>query len=149
MPIAEVKQGGEGCFRFDSIPTTEQRPVRVWYLAPKNVRANTPVVVVMHDRRRAPKLCRETWRSQAPNMKAIFLFPEFSSRFYRGSRAYEHGGVLDAQGQRTDPAYWSFQAIEGIFDQVKKACRLKAGGYSLYGHGGRRRLRPAPCPQPA
>ncbi len=108
--------------------------VRVWYHCPQARLVDLPVVFALHGASRNASTYRDTWARYADAHGFLLLSPEFSLANYPDDRAFNLGNVFAEGGARNARADWSFQAIEGIFDCVKKRAGLRASAYGFYGH---------------
>jgi len=126
----KMLQSGAGSFPFED---GAHRLLTVWYYAPSPIRTGTPILFVMHGCKRNGQEYRDTWIEHAKKKHTILLAPEFSKGSFRGSSAYNLGGVSPS-GPANNRSHWSFTSIERIFDMVITDARLAARGYSIYGH---------------
>lgn len=108
--------------------------LQVFVTRPPGLTPDRPVIFVMHGMRRNAEEYRDQWHEQALAHNFLLLVPEFSLEDFPASRHYNLGNVVDEKGRKTDPATWSFNAIEKIFDDARQRFGMAAESYSLYGH---------------
>jgi len=121
---------GAGRFEF----THGGRTIPVWYHLPKDVRQETPVLVVMHGVNRDADRYRNDWMRHTQRHGVILIVPEFSKEQFPGAEAYNYGGTVDTKGQAQPREQWSFGFIEPVVAAAKKAIGNKTEKFFLYGH---------------
>ncbi len=101
---------------------------------PQTAGANSRILFVMHGVQRDGDRYRDEWRDLAEKHDLIVVVPNFGRKDFPTTGSYNLGNIIDAKGQKTPKAKWSFSAIEPLFDDV--VCRVsgKQRGYALYGH---------------
>ena len=130
----EPLAAGQGVFSFAIEGTEPAKTIRVFYVKPERTTANTPVWFVMHGIDRNADEYRDKWIELSQQYRAIVLAPEFNSRDYPGSRAYNLGNMFDEDGEPVDRSQWSYTVIDKLFDHVVQREGLKDQGYCLFGH---------------
>ncbi len=125
---------GSGRFVFSDPSGNTDKPITVWYHSPRRLNANTPVVFVMHGVKRNGREYRDSWAQYAERRRFLLLVPEFSKKYYPGSRQYNLGNMFSSSGEAIDRSKWTYTAIEHVFDHVKTITRLETNTYSIYGH---------------
>lgn len=108
--------------------------VPVWYQLPPQVDAATPVVFVLHGVGRDADRYRDEWADLAQQHGLIVVAPEFSARAFPGSRGYNTGHILAADGTLRPRDQWSFAVIEPLFDHLRERFGSRAARYTIYGH---------------
>jgi pimeloyl-ACP methyl ester carboxylesterase len=88
----------------------------------------------MHGNGRTAKRYRDVWIKYAEKYRFLLLAPEFSKKNYPSIREYHRGNVLSKTGKPIAEKYWTFTAIENIFDYVQTISVVKAKTYKIYGH---------------
>lgn len=128
---ADVLAAGDGRFVFDG---WSGPALPVWYYRPKAVRANTPVVFVMHGVNRDADRYRDQWSALAREHDFILVVPEFGEKDFPGATGYNQGYVVDRNGKPRPRSQWSFRALEPLFDAVRARTGTQVDRYELYGH---------------
>jgi len=121
---------GAGEFKFAHGGTT----IPVWYYLPEDVRADAPVLFVMHGVNRDADRYRNEWEPLAEKQGFILLCPQFTNADFPGEEAYNYGNLLDKERRLRPRDQWSFRFLEPIFDAVRKAAGNRSTRYHLYGH---------------
>ena len=124
---------------------TAEKPVamRLWYVRPDRLNADTPVVMVMHGGRRDANAYRGYWGAYANQYGALIVVPEISEADFPTGWGYQTGNwvtpdsssVDASKGTRNPPEESSFAAVDRAFDSVREAFALEANEYHLWGHG--------------
>ncbi len=134
--VGELIPPGTGSFTFIDPEGNPNRPIRVFYHRPKNVRTDSSILFVIHGVSRNAEGYRNTWIRYADQKNLLLLCPEFSREHYPNSRHYNLGYMYTSKGKLRNRKRWSFYAVERIFDQVVEQNALEAEQYSIYGHSG-------------
>jgi poly(3-hydroxybutyrate) depolymerase len=100
----------------------DERTLPVWYFLPENVKADAPVLIVMHGVNRDADRYRNDWLPHAQRYGLILVAPEFSQKDFPETEGYS----LEAKG--------AFGFIEPVFDAVKAATGNRSERFHLYGH---------------
>ena len=108
--------------------------LRVWYQLPEQVRAETPVVIVMHGVNRDADRYRDEWSDLARHHGFIVVVPEFGATDFPGSRSYNTGYFTNPDGSLRPRKLWSFAAIEPLFDEVRQRFGTAVPRYTIFGH---------------
>lgn len=108
--------------------------LRVWYQAPDEVTATTPVVFVMHGVKRDADRYFAEWAPLAARHGFILVVPEFTHADFPGALGYNTGYFENRDGTTRPRELWSFAAIEPLFDAVKARTGTRVPAYALYGH---------------
>ncbi len=128
---AELAQKGVQRFVFSAWPGA---PIPVWYLRPKDVAADAPVLFVLHGVGRDADRYIGEWVDLATKAGITIIVPEFTAAGFPGGLGYNHGGLFTREGTPRPRDSWAFSAIEPVFDAVKAREALTASGYTIYGH---------------
>lgn len=134
-PAAAVEaiSAGSGSFQFADQLGNHDKPITVWTFAPQKLRADSPIVFVMHGARRNGSEYRDQWIEHAEQQGFLLIVPEFAEQSYP-SEAYQLGNMFDAKGRPIDASKWTFTAIEHLFDRVKDMTKNTSKRYFIYGH---------------
>lgn len=110
------------------------RTVRVWHYAPAGLRADAPVLIVMHGVGRNGEDYLNDWVPAAEAKRFLLVVPEFSKADFPGEQGYIYGNTVDEAGRARPRAEWSFAMIEPVFDAVRARLGNTSATYRLYGH---------------
>lgn len=109
--------------------------INVRLYVPDEFTNSTPVVIVMHGASRDVDRYFGDWSAQGELHGFVVIVPEFSVEDFQGSARYNLGYVFDAEtGLRRAEKYWTFSAIEPLFDHVVALLGGTQKQYTLYGH---------------
>ncbi|KKK94929.1 hypothetical protein LCGC14_2677920 [marine sediment metagenome] len=131
---AKLLSTGPGRFVFTDVKGNRNKPITVWYYQPKDLLPTARVVFVMHGVKRNGKEYRDKWIKHAQRGKFLLVVPEFSEKYYKGSKQYNLGNMFTSSGARINESKWSFSAIEHLFDHIKRSTHLTSPTYDIYGH---------------
>ena len=101
---------------------------------PVNLGTDRPVVFVLHGVRRNAEEYREQWYDLAEAHRFLLVVPEFSDANFPEAEGYNYGNVYGPDGNMQPRSVWAFEAIEPIFDEIRRRYGMTAEGYALYGH---------------
>lgn len=108
-------------------------PVRMY--VPDTADDNTPIVIVMHGASRDAPRYYADWRAEAASHGFVAVVPYFSGDAFPGSAHYNLGQVFDPDtGDPQPAAFWTYSAIEPLFDAVVEKLGGQQTQYTLYGH---------------
>lgn len=130
LAVAAPSHAQSGEYRFT--PKTN-RPLTVYFHAPKRLAADTRVVFALHGLSRQGAATRDAWAAQADRFGFLVVTPHFDNVAYKGSANYSVGRVI-TRGERNDPSTWTFAVIDELFDDIKARHGLRAVSYTLFGH---------------
>lgn len=128
---------GPGKYMFENSDTDEQ--VKVHYYKPKTFDTKTPVVIILHGRKRNPKRYRDDWKKLAEAHNLMVLVPLFSNKTYTGSNGLNLGNIFASKHEidiKNPIKKWSFALPDRVFFEFKQREPSQQPGYTLYGHGG-------------
>ncbi|MCB1520019.1 MAG: hydrolase [Hyphomicrobiaceae bacterium] len=133
----ETMPVGHGSFDVDGIA---RGPVTVYSYRPVSAGPESPIWIVMPGARRdeARHLAfdyYDTWQPLAEKYGAILLVPEFTSKKWPGSWAYNIGNV---RSRRLEPKPWrqtSFYVVERAFRLAARSVDSRRRKFSMFGHG--------------
>lgn len=131
---SSLVQEGQGDFRFRPDRPLKDKPVKVWYSAPRGSLKNAQILIVMHGAHRDGRGYRDDWVPLLRGSDTLLLVPEFSEDDYPGTEAYNLGRTIDKDGDPRPEDEWSFGVIEQLFDYVVKEIGSTATDYALFGH---------------
>ena len=133
QPSSPLREGS-GDFMFVDQRGNKDKPIRVYYHAPKKYNASRPIVFVMHGVKRNADKYRGQWRDYAEKGNFLLIAPEFSRKYYPKGSNYERGNMFDSKGKPLGKSKWSFTAIEHLFDHLVKITGCRHKKYYIYGH---------------
>ncbi len=108
------------------------RPVNVWYRAPRIGIDDAPILVVMPGRRRNAQDYRDEWAEAADANAALLLVPELPEEEF-AFEEYNLGNLVGDDGP-LDPGEWTFGLIDGIVERAAADLGRDEEGFLLYGH---------------
>ena len=121
---------GQGKFTV----TWRDRQIPVFYDAPSSPLDQASVLIVMPGVQRNAAEYRDDWVPLIGERPVIVLVPQLSENDFPGAYSYNLGGMVDAGGNAVDPARWTFNVVDQVFDRVVRHLGSTATTYSLFGH---------------
>lgn len=137
MNISQAQQvltKGSGIWYFSGHPALKGDTMRVFYHRPEGQVKHMPVLFVMHGIKRNADTYRDNWVDLSKKKKVLVLVPEFTTKAFPGSRAYNNGNIRSKDKQPVPDSLWSFSLLDPIFDAVIAEIGGKQKGYDLFGH---------------
>jgi len=125
---------GPGSFVFNDSQGNPDKHITVFYYNAEESKTNMPVVFVMHGVERNGREYRDSWVEHAKQEKFLLLVPEFSEKYYPGSKQYNLGNMFSPSGEPISKSKWTYASVEHIFDYLQEQDETKAESYSIYGH---------------
>jgi poly(3-hydroxybutyrate) depolymerase len=122
---------GSGIASFEGLPG---KTMRAFYHRPANHRGDSPVLIVMHGVKRNADWYRDAWRGLSERHGIFVVAPEFTRSDFPGGRAYSRGNMRTGNGAPAPLATWSFNAVEKLFDDVRRWSGSTRDRYLLFGH---------------
>lgn len=117
---------GKGAFTFIDQKGRPDRPITVHTYRPAACDASCPIQFVIPGVERNAGTYRDYWIEAADKYRFVVVAPEFSKQYWPHAAAYNLGDVV----AQSDPAKWTFSAIEHLFDEV----RTTQTTYKIFGH---------------
>jgi hypothetical protein len=109
--------------------------IGVHLFVPEELKADTPIVIVMHGWSREAKRYFNDWTALAKEQDFVVVVPHFPVKDFRASNDYNLGHVFEARGGDMRPREeWTFSVIELLFDDVVERLGGAQTEYTLYGH---------------
>ncbi|MGD9526337.1 hypothetical protein [Pseudonocardia sp.] len=127
-----LRTPGTGSYVFTGYPPLADRPVRVWYSAPRDP-ATAQIVVAVHGLSRDGRAHRDDWARLVAGRNVLVLVPELTRAAYPD---YNTGHVVDDRGVRQPPDRWTFPLVEALFDHAVAATGSRERDYALFGFSG-------------
>ena len=131
---AELIRRSKGDFILKSTIAGKRVVQDVYYCAPRRIKSDTRVVIVMHGNQRTAEGYRDAWERHAEEEGLIVLVPEFTERSFPGSNAYNLAGMISPSRSFTPRSQWAFPLIDNLFLAVKEDQGLESERFYLYGH---------------
>lgn len=123
---------GELVFPFKTPKKTTN--IKVYYFAAEKLRADSPIVFVLHSDSRNGKVYCNEWSQYAKKYRFLVVCPEFSKKDFPYWK-YNCGNVYDQEKRSFRPKdQWTFNAIEQLFDFVKDDRQIDVDSYCIFGH---------------
>lgn len=124
-----------GAARFSvSAAAPDGSPLTVWTYRPDLLRADDPIVIVMHGVLRNARVYRDNWAELARVHRLLVLVPEMTQRQFPGNAGYSLGNMVDRKGQAQPAERWAWSVIEAVFDAARVAVGSTRQTYVLFGH---------------
>jgi pimeloyl-ACP methyl ester carboxylesterase len=115
-------------FIFSAPGAYAEKPITVYYYKPRDAAPDAKILFAIHGVERSGKRARDNWIAAAEKYGVIVVSPEFDEvRF--PARLFQMGGM-----EQKNPADWTFQIIESLFDKIRTDEGLTTPGYYLFGH---------------
>ena len=109
--------------------------IAVHLFVPDELKADTPIVFVMHGWSREAKRYFNDWTALAKEQNFVVVVPHFPVSDFRGSNDYNLGHVFEERGGDMRPREeWTFSVIEHLFDDIVARLGGVQSEYTLYGH---------------
>ncbi|MCE7054317.1 hypothetical protein LZF95_06500 [Algoriphagus sp. AGSA1] len=144
--VNEIKiQDGSGKFLIDG-GLQEGKQIVIHYYKPRNLKSESPVLMVLPGAGRDGDEYRDAWIGNAEKYNILVLSPEYPERYYPGFWSYNLAGMITAveiNDERTamasfkivkNPNEWIFNDFDRIFNLTKNKLNLKTDTYDLFGH---------------
>lgn len=127
--FAEVLAVGQPrSFSFAAQGHFADKPITVYYYKPKSATVDSKLLFAIHGVERKGGRARDNWIEAADKYGFIVIAPEFDREHFPNS-LFQMGGM-----ENKDPAGWSFQIIENLFDKIRNDEGLTTPTYMLFGH---------------
>ena len=125
---------GAGSFLFADEKGDPSKPLTVYTYIPRGIKPDAAAIVfVMHGAGKDAKGMRDTWIAHANKYEFMVVAPRFDPAQW-GRGGYTYASVVSREGKLHDPAMWSFNAVEHLFDAIKDATGNSSATYFIYGH---------------
>lgn len=113
-----------GAFEFRDWPGPA---LKVHFVEPKSATADAPILIVLHGVNRNADTFRDNWIDIAEANGFRVYAPEFDSERFPGAQNYNLGSVGSG-------GISAFDAIDPLFDAIRKRHHSSVGGYAIFGH---------------
>jgi poly(3-hydroxybutyrate) depolymerase len=110
------------------------RDIPVYTYQPSGFTPDSPVLIVMHGRKRNGEEYREQWVETAERHGFLVGVPEFSDAQYPHPHEYNYGSMLAADGSLRLASEWIFPVIDDVFREVRRRAGSNRERYTVYGH---------------
>ncbi|MDC6367805.1 MULTISPECIES: hypothetical protein [Flavobacteriaceae] len=144
--LNEIKiQDGSGKFLIDG-GFQEEKQIIIHYYKPRNLKSESPVVIILPGAGRNGDEYRDAWIEKAEKYNVLVLSPEYSERYYPEFWSYNLAGMItdvEINEDRTamtgfkiskNPNKWIYNDFDRIFHLTKEKLNLKTDTYDLFGH---------------
>ena len=101
---------------------------------PQGVAAAAPVVLVQHGVLRNGDDYRDFWIPAADRHGLQIMAPTFGNEHWPGVENYNNGGVWSEDADLRDRAYWSYQAVAALAQQLRDTGIVSGQPLYLFGH---------------
>jgi poly(3-hydroxybutyrate) depolymerase len=108
--------------------------VTVFVHRPASYRAENPILMVAHGRKRNGDEYRDFFAAESEARGFLVVAPAFSEKHYAGVEAYNYGRVIDRDGKLLPRERWIFPKLAAIFDDVRARAGSTRERFFLFGH---------------
>ena len=109
-------------------------PVVLNCYRPPGVAADAPVVLVQHGVLRNGDDYRDFWMPAADRHGLQIIAPTFGNEHWPGVESYNIGSVWTEDAERRDRAYWAYQAVSVLAQQLRDTGIVGGQPLYLFGH---------------
>jgi len=137
LPAAAARAAmpaGSGRITIPEATGATPDPMPLWFHRPAAWTPEGRVVAVMHGLRRDADRYRDEWRDLAEQRGFLLLVPEFSAAKFPGTRFYNFGNLVDAEGRPSAAAAWTYPALDRVVLAAMEMAGARRPGFALYGH---------------
>ena len=130
---------GSGVSNFYDDALEDARLMRIFYVVPEKVNAQTPIVMVFHGVERNAGDYRDALQSKANEKGFILVVPEYSEEEFPGTNGYILGDMFDdgefptLQSLKPESA-WSYSTVPRLLSFVRKKTGNTGNDCHLIGH---------------
>jgi poly(3-hydroxybutyrate) depolymerase len=132
--MGEGIPAGAGHYVFPDPRKDVAREIVVHTYRPAAFSAGSPILLVIHGRKRNGGEYRDFWIAEAERRGVLVVAPEFSDAQYPHPHEYNWGAMNRVDGSITSRDEWLFPAIEAVFQDAHSRARSSRGRYFLFGH---------------
>lgn len=125
---AEGLKTGKGTFIFIDQKGDPRKPLTIRYYKPTNYSKSSKVLFIIHGVKRNAISHIKPWIEFAEKNNTLLLAPEFSEKYYPGSKGFAQGNISLPSEK------WTFSVIEHLFDHIKETTGNTNQNYDIYGH---------------
>ena len=111
-----------------------RREILVHTHRPARFTPESPVVVVMHGKRRNAADYRDFWIGESEKRGFLVVAPEFSDAHYAHPHGYNYGAMVRADGTPAPRDEWLFPVVDAVFKDAAARAGSRCGRYFLFGH---------------
>lgn len=108
--------------------------IGVHYCVPSGAGPDTPILIVVPGALRNAEVYRDAWRRLAVAHRFIVLAVEAGESDFPTELDYNAGGVVSKNGKPRSERFWTYSAIEPLFENFRSRFGSTRERYSLYGH---------------
>lgn len=109
-------------------------PITLHCYRPEGVALDAPVVLVQHGVLRNGADYRDFWMPAADRHGLQIIAPTFCSEHWPGVECYNNGSVWAEGGRVRDRAYWSYQAMLNLAQQLRDGAIVRGQPLYVFGH---------------
>ena len=109
-------------------------PITLNCYRPEGLAADAPVVLVQHGVLRNGDDYRDFWMPAADRYGLQIIAPTFGNEHWPGVESYNNGSVWSEAGDLQPRAYWAYQAVANLAQQLRDAGVLRGQPLYLFGH---------------
>ncbi|MEJ5028370.1 alpha/beta hydrolase [Comamonas sp. MYb69] len=109
-------------------------PITLNCYRPEGVAADAPLVLVQHGVLRNGDDYRDFWMPAADRYGLQIIAPTFGNGHWPGVESYNNGSVWSEAGDLQPRAYWAYQAVANLAQQLRDAGVVQQQPLYLFGH---------------
>lgn len=146
MAVNDINiKDGSGKFLIDG-GLQDEKEIIIHYYKPRNLKSESPVVIVLPGAGRNGDEYRDAWIEKAEKYNVLVLSPEYSEKYYPEFWSYNLAGMItdvEINDERTamtsfkiskNPNEWIYNDFDRIFNLTRQKLNLKIDTYDLFGH---------------
>jgi poly(3-hydroxybutyrate) depolymerase len=110
------------------------RDIIVHIHRPPGFTLDSPILVVMHGRKRNGDEYRDYFVGESERRGFLVVAPQFAEAEYPHPHAYNYGRMVDADGHPLPLEKWIFSTVEAVFLEVRARTASRRDRFFLFGH---------------
>ena len=127
----------QGVFEYNLYEPLSDKPFSIHFYIPDNVdKSSAPILFIFPGMNRNADDYLNAWINLAEQYSVMVFSFEFSDTYYPGSISYQQGCIVDNNGVYVEEDFWTFSAIEPVFDFIKSELDYQSNDYDIFGHSG-------------
>lgn len=131
--VEGIISNGRGKVVFTDYEPLKDKPITLHYSVGEGDMSSMPIVFVLPGTNRDADNYIMPWKDPSNTYKCMVFALEFPAKYYTDDE-YITGNVIDKSGALVNKQYWTFSAIEAIFNYIKKETGNKSTDFYLFGH---------------
>ncbi|MEG0974122.1 MAG: alpha/beta hydrolase [Comamonas sp.] len=128
------KQHGRFAMPWQAGSSALYLPITLNCYRPEDVAPDAPVVLVQHGVLRNGDDYRDFWMPAADRYGLQIIAPTFSNEHWPSVESYNNGSILTEENGVRDTAYWAYQAVLNLAQQLRDSSIVRSQPLYLFGH---------------